>query len=153
MMIFISRFLVLQSLLAWQGGFFFYATFVVPIGTEVLESAAFQGAITQRVTHWLNGLGVISLLLIALDQLACASSRKWRWLAWSVMALSLIIQFALHPTLDSLFRPDDLTYSDRAAFKFWHGVYLWTSAVQWLAGLLAVWLMIRAWHYESQVAK
>ena len=145
--------IVMFTFSAWQGGFFFYATFVVPIGTNVLESAVLQGAITQRVTHWLNLLGAISLILLVCDQLACASGRKWRWLAWSVMALSLLVQFSLHPILDSHFHPDDLTYSDRAAFKFWHGVYLWTSAVQWFAGLLAVWLMIRAWHNESQVAK
>lgn len=152
-MLSLRRFLVLQSFLAWQGGFFFYATFVVPIGTEILESASFQGAITQRVTHWLNGLGILSLILMAWDQSCTCVLQKTRWLNWSVMLFSLVIQLVLHPVLDRLFHPDNFTYEDKEAFKFWHGVYLWTSAVQWFAGLLAMWLMIRAWHNESAVAK
>ena len=46
----LRRFLVVQALLLWQGGFLFYAAFVVPAGTEVLGSAAAQGAITVRAT-------------------------------------------------------------------------------------------------------
>ena len=55
----LRRFLVLQSLLLWQGGFLFYAAFVVPAGTEVLGSSAAQGVITTRVVDALNVCGAV----------------------------------------------------------------------------------------------
>lgn len=51
-------FLLFQAWLAWQGGFFFYAAVVVPIGSDVLGSPITQGFVTQEVTRWLNILGV-----------------------------------------------------------------------------------------------
>ena len=135
---------------AWQGGFFFYATFVVPIGTDVLESAAQQGAITQRVTNWLNVLGVLALFLLAMDQIVVAHLRKSRWIAWLVIAGCHIYQLALHPWLDTQFDPETLTFKDRPRFYFWHESYLTVAGIQWFACLIALWLLLVAWHRESR---
>ena len=60
------RFLLVQSLLLWQGGFLFYASVVVPAGTVLLGKAG-QGAITARVTDALNVLGLVGVALFALE--------------------------------------------------------------------------------------
>ena len=146
----LRRFLVFQSLLAWQGGFFLYATFVIPIGTEVLESAAQQGAITQRVSNWLNVLGVLALVLLAVDQIAVRPLRKSRWVVWFMAALCHIYQLVLHPCLDSQFDPATLAIKDRQRFYFWHETYLTAAGIQWFACLIAIWLLLVAWHRESR---
>ncbi|MFO0935168.1 MAG: hypothetical protein U0798_01470 [Gemmataceae bacterium] len=146
----LRRYLVLQSLLAWQGGFFFYATFVVPIGTTVLESASLQGAITQQVTNWLNGLGVLSLVLLGWDQLTCPSLRKSRWSFWIVMAACHAIQIAVHLWLDTQFDTQSYTVQDRPRFYFWHELYLTVAGIQWFAGLISAALMLVAWNRESK---
>ena len=48
-MVVVRRFVVVQALLLWQGGFLFYAAIVVPVGTDELGSAFAQGKITARV--------------------------------------------------------------------------------------------------------
>jgi hypothetical protein len=146
----LRRFVVLQAFLIWQGGFFFYATVVVPTGTVVLESAKLQGAITQGTTNWLNAFGVASLVLLAWDQLASPIRCRKRWLSWSLMAIALGVQISLHPVLDRMFDAETGSYTDRPTFKYWHGIYLWATAVHWLAGLAALWFMLCAWHAESR---
>jgi hypothetical protein len=71
---------------------------------------------------------------------------------WAVMVACHVVLLILHPYLDSHFDPADLSYRDRATFKYWHGVYLWTIGLQWLAGLAATWLTLSAWHRESKGA-
>lgn len=146
----LRRFLVVQTFLIWQGGFFIYAVVVVPIGTAVLESASLQGAITQRVTNWLNVIGLLSLVLLAWDQVEVRTFRRSRWIAWSFLAVTLAVQIGLHPSLDRMFDSELRSFADRPTFKFWHGVYLWAAVVQWVIGLMAVWFMLRAWHAESR---
>src|SRR5947209_8901828 len=87
----LRRYLVVQSLLLWQGGFLFYAAFVVPAGTEVLGSAAAQGAITIRATAALNVCGVAALAVACWDLAGTAdrSSRRTaaRWWCWTAAAV------------------------------------------------------------------
>jgi hypothetical protein len=178
----IRRFLVVFAFAAWQGGFFFYATFVVPVGTEVLDSAKLQGAITQKVSMVLNYLGVVSLIIFAIDQklgkapgsylqaelgtartvsgsylqaelgTARTALIRWRWSTWLVMAMLHAALFILHSQLSLLFDPKELVYAnaDRARFKFWHGVYLWIVAAQWLIALVYLGSTIRAWRLNSE---
>ena len=65
----VRRFLVIQALLLWQGGFLFYAAVVVPTGTEVLGSFE-QGRVTRHVTNSMNVIGAVTLIILAWDQLA-----------------------------------------------------------------------------------
>lgn len=139
------RFLTLQLLMLWQGGFLFYALVVVPVGGRVLGNETLQGFITQRATVWLNGIGAASLALLTLDAIVHRRFRVLRIVvmvvAWSLLA-SL---FALHDKLDSLLDAEYQVVNDSAAFYPLHAVYLTLSGVQWALMLVAAWLMLAAW--------
>src|SRR4051812_40393367 len=93
------RFLVLGCWAFWLGGFIFYIAIVVPRSMEVLEQHPnlphrTQGFVTRRVAPWLNGAGMVSLSLFALDW-ACSRRRAGRlaWIqaaCWFGMAATLI---------------------------------------------------------------
>src|SRR3954471_15293662 len=99
------RALLVFALMFWQGGFTFYSAVVVPIGTDVLGSAAEQGWITRRVTVWLNVAGAVALPVWAWDLAASPVPTRRRqavrWLLWGVMAAALGLLFWLHPQLDA----------------------------------------------------
>jgi hypothetical protein len=139
------RFLALQALLAWQGGFFFYAAVVVPIGTDILGSAAAQGTITQQVTNWLNRIGVVALAVLAWDVAVTPPYRRRRWATWAGMAALLAVLFFLHTVLDANFDPARRSSPDPATFNIVHGAYLWVSSAQWLLGLAFAWFTVAAW--------
>lgn len=143
----LRRFLVLQLLMLWQGGFLFYATFVVPAGTEVLGSAEAQGTITTRVTDSLNRVGVAALALMLWEVIATWSGpkRRVRVAIWLVMVLGQGILFYLHLELDGMMDGDRSFVVRRASFYPVHRCYLWTSTVQWVAGLAFVWFMLHCW--------
>jgi hypothetical protein len=156
MLAILRRFLVVQMLLFWQGGFLFYAAVVVPIGTEVLGSAANQAWITRRVTSALNLAGVVTVALLAAD-IALGTDqlrrrRLQRWLVWGLLATSLIALALLHSHLDALMDPDERLIMHRPVFRVLHRWYLWISTFQWACGLAAVWLTLRAWQGEDRSA-
>ena len=140
----LRRFLVVQVLMLWQGGFLFYAAFVVPTGTEVLGSTEAQGAITARVTDSLNWVGVVGLVLIAWE-LSYGSGARIRWLCWLVAVICHVVLFVLHTRLDNMMNSERTFVVQRASFYRVHGLYLWTSTIQWLACLVLVWFTLRAW--------
>jgi hypothetical protein len=149
----VRRYLVLIAWMFWQGGFTFYAGVVVPIGTQILGSAAAQGWITRRVSLFLNLAGAVAVLMLGLD-IATARDpsrrRFWlRWLTWIMLAITLGALVWLHPQLDALLDPDLEKIMDRRGFRPLHKGYLWTSTVQWGAGLLALFLTLRAWQGED----
>jgi hypothetical protein len=141
----LRRFLALQALLVWQGGFLFYASVVVPVGTDVLGSSAAQGVVTQRVTTWLNRIGVVALAVLAWDVSATPSFRRTRWATWGGTAALLAVLFFLHAVLDANFDPAHRSSPDPAAFRLVHGAYLWVSTAQWLVGLAFGWWTVKAW--------
>lgn len=148
------RFLVFQALLAWQGGFLFYSAAVVPIGTEVLGSAAAQGAITARVTDVLNLCGLAALGLLAWDLIVTRDPKPRRtaarWWCWAVAGVCLYLQFVLHQLLDYFMDPGRTHIVIGPPFRPVHRAYLWASTVQWLAGLVLAWLTLRAWMAEPE---
>jgi len=141
----IRRFLTLQALLLWQGGFVFYAAVVVPVGTDVLGSSAMQGAVTQQVTNWLNRLGVAALCILAWDVAFTSPRRTIRWITWGGTAGLLAVLFFLHAVLDSNFDSTRKISADPATFKTVHITYLWVSTIQWLLSLVFAWSTLRAW--------
>ncbi len=141
----LRRFLTLQALLVWQGGFLFYAAVVVPVGTDVLGSRVIQGSVTQQVTVWLNRIGILALALFSWDVASTLSHRKTRWAVWGGMTVMLAALFYLHAVLDANFDPLKKISPDPAAFRAVHIAYLWTSTVQWLLGLEFGWLTVKAW--------
>jgi hypothetical protein len=148
------RFLVLLALLFWQGGFTFYASVVVPLGTEVLGSAEAQGWVTRRVTNALNLSGLAALAVLgwdlALSRDPDARRRRLRWLAWGLLAATLAVLVGLHLRLDALLDAERRQILDRPAFRGLHRWYLWVSTLQWACGLLAAWWTLRAWQGEDR---
>ncbi len=147
------RFLVIQLLLLWQGGFLFYTACVVPTGTRVLGSAAAQGAITARVTDLLNAIGVVALAVLACDLiLARDPSRRrarCRWAAWVFAVACQGLLFYLHLRLESYMDDERRYVMVLPPFYPTHRVYLWTSIIQWAACLLLTWWTLRAWRAED----
>ena len=152
----LRRFLMLQLLMLWQGGFLFYAAFVVPTGTEVLGSTETQGAITARVTDSLNRVGIVALVLLGWELLHLAgletgATRRVALLGscWLLAVLCHVALFVLHARLDGMMDPERTFVVQRANFYRVHGIYLWTSTVQWLACLVLTWFLLRAWRNEA----
>jgi hypothetical protein len=130
----LRRFLLLLAFLWWQGGFAFYAAVVVPIGTDELGNAQAQGAITQRVTVWLNLIGVVWHVLLLWDILAQFSRR--RLVVLLVSFVGLVALFVLHPLMVN---------AEPKRFRTLHITYLWISTLHWLLGMLALWQTLGAW--------
>jgi len=129
----------------WQGGFLFYAVFVVPTGTEVLGSFQ-QGRVTRQVAVSMNLIGAVTLLLLAWDQCRTAKVRGARWIVWSVLAATLAALFVCHSQIEALVDFNRVgRIVDYPAFYSWHRVYLCVAAAQWLAGLGCVLLTLIAW--------
>jgi hypothetical protein len=147
------RFLVLQALMFWQGGFLFYSAVVIHVGTDVLGPFD-QGRVTRHVTDWMNVIGAAALAVLAWDQFANPEARwcrRARWAAWAVLAAGLAALAVLHPKIEGLvdFGPDGRV-KDYQAFYLRHRVYLYAATVQWVAGLAYVVLMLRAWGPRPQ---
>src|SRR5262245_32081778 len=84
------RFLAVAVLMFWLGGFTFYVSVVVPVGTKVLKSGRRQGFITREVTHWLNVSGAVGLAVLSGELLAARDPSRWRFRSrialWAFMA-------------------------------------------------------------------
>ena len=148
----LRRFLVLQVLLAWQGGFFFYSAVVVPTGSDVLGGAT-QGRVTARVTDVLNLVGVAGLAVLAweLARTRDPAPRRTaaRWGCWAVALTGQLALFVIHRVLDSFMDPTRTYIVVRPPFYVVHESYLWASTVQWVAMLAFAWWTIRAWAAEA----
>lgn len=155
MTITIRRFLVLQALLIWQGGFLFYASVVVPVGTEVLGSAGAQGAITARVTDSMNVLGVLALVVLAIDLRLTTDTHERRianrWWCWSLVFLCQLLLFYFHILLDYFMDPSRTRVIIGPPFRPVHRMYLWTISVQWFLCLLLLWFSLQSWRVEDSI--
>lgn len=151
----IRRFLVVQLLLLWQGGFLFYTSAVVPAGTKLLGPVG-QGAITARVTDALNLIGVFALAGLALDLVFTRDPSRRRTISrvtmWLVAVACQGLLVYLHLRLESYMDPERRAVLVLPPFYPTHRVYLWTSTVQWAACLLLAWWSLRAWRAEDQTA-
>jgi len=150
----VRRFLVFATLLFWQGGFTFYTAVVVPIGTEILDSAEEQGRITRRVTVDLNLAGLFAVAALGWDIATSTDPvqrrRLLRWLMWGCLAVTLGLLFWLHGRLDALLDVAEESILDRSRFRLLHRGYLWTSTLQWACGVASIWWTLRAWQAEDR---
>jgi hypothetical protein len=100
--------------------------------------------------------GAVTLLFLAADIAATADPsarrRLGRWLAWSGLAATLAFLFWLHPQLDRLLNVEESRILDRKTFRTGHKVYLWTSTVQWVFGLVYLGLTPGAWRDADRAA-
>ena len=133
------RITLLFAFAIWWGGFTFYASVVVPVGSEILGSSRTQGFITQVVTHWLNVASALTILMLALDLWLNRRARKtFNFVLEAGIAIGLLICLAtlvfLHPKMDELISLAGETISDEAEFYKIHRFYLWVSTIQWALG-------------------
>ena len=128
------RFVALAALALWIGGTTFYAAIVVPIGSRLFGSVE-QGLITEQVTGQLNWLGVVCLAIL----LPTVRQSRGQAVSWLLLVLTLAALFVLHPRIAAFIDHSQHVVTDRAAFYEWHRAYLLTTALQWLAGLVALW--------------
>lgn len=144
------RVLLMVALAVWFGGFTFYTSVVVPIGTDVLGSSRTQGFVTQQVTHVLNIIGGFALAIGLIDLFVERARRSVRVTTFlSVILLLLIVLWIallfVHPMLDLMLEPEHEYVADEARFYQLHRVYLWVSTFQWLFCWVWLVLIIRGW--------
>lgn len=147
----IFRTLLLSAFAVWFGGFTFYAAVVVPLGTEVLGSSRTQGFITQQVTQALNVFGGITLALMTLEWVLSAPKRTAalrRGLGASVLVIGVLWAslLVIHPLLDALLDPESQEVREAGRFYGLHRIYLWSSAIQWLASWAWLLLIVHDWN-------
>jgi hypothetical protein len=152
-MVLVRRYLALAALMFWVGGFTFYVSVVVPLGTKVLRSTLRQGFITREVTWWLNVSAAVALALLALDLLG-RDPVRWRFRArlalWLLMAACQAALFRLWSSLDALMLSKGLIVTDPEAFYPLHRAYLWAHTAQWGVALFYIALCLAAWRREDR---
>jgi hypothetical protein len=152
MLITLRRTLLLWAFLFWQGGFFFYASVVVKVGTD-LTSQFDQGLITQQVTIWLNVAALGALLLWLWDLFAeRAALTKTRWLLWIFMFAMLVWLAWMHPQLGDMINTERGRVEPRQAFRSLHAVYLWVSTAQWAASIAFSFCTLLNWRAADRAA-
>jgi len=151
-MLIFRRTLLLWLFMFWQGGFLFYGSIVVTIGSEVLESDFRQGLITRRVALAMNATGALVLLAWAWDLLAeNATRRKRRWAAWAFLVLTVVCLMCLHPQMNALIDAEHRLLLDRDTFRHLHRWYLRIATAQWcVAVVFTVWTL-QNWRATDQV--
>lgn len=132
-------YLVLVVWAFWMGGFSLYFGVVIRVGGEVVGDSS-QGFITQGVTLWLNRIG-----LIALGILLCQvwiSRDRWLALLWLVMAVEQGVLMMLHRMLGTILDSSNQAILDPTRFPIWHEWYEFNSAIQWLATMIFVGVLV-----------
>lgn len=148
----LRRALAIAALSLWIGGVTFYGLVVVPLGGEVLGSAAAQGFITQAVARRLNLIGLVALAALAWNASSTRGRRGPLWVTWGAMLVAQAALFLLYPFLGALLDTDARSILDHEAFYARHRVYLLVTAAQWLAALAHLVLAIRGWRAEDRAA-
>lgn len=149
-MLLVHRIILMVAIAVWFGGFTFYTSVVVPIGTDVLGSSRTQGFVTQQVTGVLNWIGIATLAIGLLDLFVEAKSRSRKingtFIAILIFLIATLIGLmVLHPIMDNMLEPEHEYVSDEGRFYQLHRIYLWVSTVQWAACWVWLVLIIRGW--------
>ena len=151
----VRQFVLLVSLMFWQGGFMFYGGVVVPVGGHILESETKQGFITQSVTNYLNLAGLVCLFLWA-ETLWHERRRgvtKLEWVTLIATAATLGMLAVIHLSMDRVVDSSSASVVDPRQFHLYHKLYIGTSTVQWLGSLLMLFLAIRRWDSTNDFAR
>jgi len=146
----LRRLALVLSLCFWLGGFTFYALVVIHTGHRVFGSRVEVGFLTQAVTRWLN-LSSVPTLFLMLWEVLLAFKRRGGLVRfvlapmWVVVVGIEVTLFVLHPRLDTLLDPGSRSIVDRRAFGSLHLLYMNLSTAQWVATLIFVLAVLRAW--------
>ena len=122
----------LLLLALWFGGFTVYAGIVIPIGSELIGETT-QGFITQKVSFWLNLIGIIAIISLGIWIFFFQRIKKFL-LLYALLVFSLIGQLYLHGVLTHQLDMEAMEVSSGNFYRF-HQIYLWLSTLQWLAML------------------
>lgn len=131
---FVFRLLCLLALSVWMGGFTFYSAVVIPVLHDSLGSLE-TGYVTQRVTDYLNVIGVGTVLIWwaaawVERSVGSARGRRTRLVLLATTTLILLGLIVLHRVMDGRLEAGSLR-----GFYPLHRVYLIASTVQWLVNL------------------
>jgi len=143
----IRRFLLVVSLMFWQGGFMFYGGVVVPLGGQILGSETEQGFITQAVTVYLNLAGAVCLFIWA-EQLWHDRHRGVTRTEWTLLTLNgaaLIALSVIHQNMTQLLDRSSRSVSHPDQFGLNHKMYIGISSLQWMACLLLLTMTLWRW--------
>ena len=156
------RFIVIAAIAWWLGGFTFYSGVAIPMGVQVLGTHRAVGFITEHVTNWLNVGGVIALGILFWNLSLVGPGRgkilrRTLLITWLAMAAIEIELIAIHPVMDRLIgfvvplpgASPVRTIFNEDRFTLLHHVYLISTTVQWLFGVVHVWCVSLAWSSTS----
>lgn len=140
-------FVLLVTILFWQGGFMFYGGVVVPVGSTVLGSDTQQGFITQAVTNYLNLAGFVCLTAwaVSLWRERTQGVTKLEWVLLCFNTLLLISLVLIHREMDLRLDTQTTSVTDPIRFGWGHKAYIGTSSLQWLTSLLMLHLLMLRW--------
>ena len=142
------QFLLLVSLMFWQGGFMFYGGVVVDVGGRILGSETQQGFITQSVTNYLNMAGLVCLLVWT-EQLWYERKRGVTKLEWGMLivtGVSLAMLAGIHLSMDQSLDSVAVNVINPTRFDINHKLYIGISSLQWLASLALLFLTLQRWN-------
>ena len=99
-----------------------------------------QAFVTRQVTFALNVAGVVALLVFAWDvgatRHASRRRRLWRWVSWTVLAVSLAALFWLHQQLDAHLDTEHFRIVEEAGIVPVHRAYMGVGVFQWVCAVL-----------------
>ena len=148
--------LVLCFSLFW-GGLTFYTGFVVRISHDVLEDPMDGGLITQRVTHLLQYLGCVTVVLMLLNswqvrkQALLNQDSLLKRYAISLTTINLILAasvcglIVVHHQLDSVIDISNYEITDREQFVKSHRRYNQLTTVEWFSSIASISISLLAW--------
>lgn len=125
------RLFILLVWATWWGGIFFYASVVVPIGTEAIGSVE-QGFLTQKVSRIHNGLSFAFLACLVIESVRLRSISVG--VLSATLAANVLFQTFWHARLTS--NMNFAEHSVPTTFYQQHAVYLWLFAVEWIQGMM-----------------
>lgn len=132
----------------WAGGLWTIGYLVAPLLFHVLDDRALAGTLAGRMFHgiaWVGiGCGAYLLLYEVLTFGAGVLTRGLFWFVALMFAVTLILEFWLHPFvagLRAVGAPVDALAVPSRHFALWHGV---SSALYVFESLLAVGLVLKS---------
>jgi len=135
---------LVMSVLAWalwMGGFTFFTAVSLRVAHKVLDDPGDFGFVTQVVTDRLNVIGLVAVLLLAV-QLASVwrpmplRSRLFVSATWLTLAITLGLMFVQHNQIDVLIDFQQRVVLDHDAFEVIHNRYELVATIQWFAAVV-----------------
>jgi len=123
----------------WFGGLTFYMAVVVPIGGDIIGSDV-QGEITSVVTGHLNWASITAASLMLVRGWT-QESKLVLWSAMSILLTTILLIWLRDQLLDRMDGAPLVTAANDQWLSDWsfysiHRIYLWTTTIQWLFGLM-----------------